>query len=205
MRFRDFEAQGKDLPIFNLNDVRKIAPGFHRQQLSTWHKLGMIKHFAGGYYLLPDTPVDETLLFMAANKLYEPSYVSLESALAYYQVIPETVLGMTSITSRKTKTYESTWGLFSYRSVKPLYMFGYRVVEFNRTRKFKMAVLEKAVLDYLYLNSNIHSSLDFEALRWNQSQLQQLKESEVLLKYLKLFNKKVLQNRVRLLMEYLNA
>jgi len=61
------------------------------------------------------------------------------------------------------------------------------------------------VLDYLYLNSNIHSSLDFEALRWNQSQLQQLKESEVLLKYLKLFNKKVLQNRVRLLMEYLNA
>lgn len=205
MRFRDFEAWLKGLPIFNLNDVRKFAPGFHRQQLSNWHNQGMIKHFAGGYYLLPDTPVDETLLFMAANKLYDPSYVSLESALAYYQVIPETVMGVTSIGSRKTRLYESAWGLFSYRSVKPVYMFGYRVVEIDQGRKFKMAVLEKAVLDYLYLNSNIHSSLDFEAFRWNQSQLQHLKDSEVLLKYLKIFNKKVLQNRVRLLMEYLNA
>jgi predicted transcriptional regulator of viral defense system len=57
--------------------------------------------------------MDEMVLFMVANKIYEPSYVSLESALAYYKIIPETVLGVTSISSRKTKQHESAWGIFN--------------------------------------------------------------------------------------------
>ena len=115
--------------------------------------------------------MDEMYLFMVANKIYEPSYVSLESALAYYEVIPETVLGVTSVSSRKTKQYESTWGVFSYRSVKPQYMIGYQVIENSPGNKFKIASLEKALLDYLYLNSDIQSIADFEGLRWNRTQL----------------------------------
>jgi hypothetical protein len=162
MRFREFESKIRALPAFNLNDVRKLDPGFHRQQLNYWHNQGYIKPLAGGYYILANRAMDEMVLFMVANKIYEPSYVSLESALAYYEIIPETVLGVTSISSRKTKQYESAWGVFSYRSVKPQYMIGYQVIENTPGIKFKIAYLEKALLDYLYLNSEIQSLADFE-------------------------------------------
>jgi predicted transcriptional regulator of viral defense system len=205
MRFRDFEAKIGDLSAFNLNDVRKFEPDFHRQQLNYWQGQGYIKPLAGGYYSLALRTIGEAYLFMVANKLYEPSYVSLESALAYYQVIPESVLGVTSISSRKTKQYKSDWGVFSYRSVKPEYMFGYGVVETSQKKKYKIAGLEKAVLDYLYLNSGVQSITDFEGLRWNKAQLQPLENSSVFYLYLERFDKRALESRVEQFMEYLIA
>ena len=205
MRYRDFESKIKHLPFFNLNDVRKIDPGFHRPQLNDWQKKGYIKPLAGGYYALVDRDVDDVFLFMMANKLYEPSYVSLESALAYYQIIPETVLGVTSVSSRKTKQFESAWGVFAYRTVKPGYMIGYRVIETSPRLKFKIACLEKAVLDYLYLNSEIQSIADFEGLRWNKDQLQTLLDRSVFSVYVNIFNKRALEKRVNQFMEYLDA
>ena len=205
MRFREFESKIRALPAFNLNDVRKLDPGFHRQQLNYWHSQGYIKPLAGGYYILADRAMDEIVLFMVANKIYEPSYVSLESVLAYYEIIPETVLGVTSISSRKTKQYESAWGVFSYRSVKPQYMIGYQVVENTPINKFKIASLEKALLDYLYLNSKIQSMADFEGLRWNRNQLHDLLDHSMFTRYVKLFDKRALEHRVTLFLEYLNA
>jgi predicted transcriptional regulator of viral defense system len=205
MKFREFESKIRALPTFNLNDVRKLDPGFHRQQLYYWHNQGYIKPLAGGYYILADRAMDEMMLFMVANKIYEPSYVSLESALAYYEVIPETVLGVTSVSTRKTKQYESTWGVFSYRSVKPQYMIGYQVIETSLGIKFKIAYLEKAILDYLYLHSEIRSIVDFEELRWNRTQLLGLLDHSMFTRYVNLFDKRALENRVNQFMDYLNA
>ncbi len=205
MRYREFESKIRELPAFNLNDVRKLDPDFHRQQLNYWHRKGYIQPLAGGYYVLPDRAIDEMYLFMVANKIYEPSYVSLESALAYHQIIPETVFGVTSVSGRKTKQFESNWGVFSYRSVKPLYMIGYQVMDSSPGNKFKIACLEKAVLDYLYLNSDIQSIADFEDLRWNQTQLHDLLDLSIFVKYLNLYDKQALNNRVILFMDYLNA
>jgi predicted transcriptional regulator of viral defense system len=205
MRFREFEAKIKALPAFNLNDVRKLDPNFHRQQLSYWLNQGYIQALAGGYYALVDRAMDESYLFMAANKIYNPSYVSLESALAYYEVIPETVLGVTSVSSRKTKQYESRWGIFSYRSVKPQYMIGYQVIETSPGKRFKIASLEKAIVDYLYLNSGIDSTADFEGLRWNQTQLNRLLDRSIFAKYLAIYDKRALENRADKFMEYLYA
>ena len=205
MIFREFETRIRALPAFNLNDVRKLDPGFHRQQLNYWHNQGYIKPLAGGYYILADQAIDEMVLFMVANKIYEPSYISLESALAYYEIIPETVLGVTSVSSRKTKQYDTDWGVFSYRSVKPQYMIGYQVIDNSPGKKFKIACLEKALLDYLYLHSDIQSMADFEELRWNQTQLHGLLDRSIFTRYVKLFEKRALENRVNLFLEYLNA
>jgi predicted transcriptional regulator of viral defense system len=205
MRFREFEAKIKELHAFNLNDVRKLDPDFHRQQLNYWQNQGYIKPLAGGYYILADRALGEMYLFMVANKIYEPSYISLESALAYYEVIPETVLGVTSISSRKTKQYKSNWGIFSYRSVKPHYMIGYQVIETSPGYKFKIASLEKAIVDYLYLNSDIHSIADFEGLRWNRTQLLRLLDHSIFVKHVNLFDKRALESRADKFMEYLNA
>jgi predicted transcriptional regulator of viral defense system len=205
MRFREFESQVKHLPAFNLNDVRKFDPSFYRQQFNTWQKLGSIKPLVGGYYILADQALGEDSLFMLANLLYQPSYISLESALSFHHIIPESVLGITSISSRKTRQFESEWGMFSYRSVKPAYMFGYQVIEGSRGQKIKIATLEKAVLDTLYLNSGIQSIADFEGLRWNKANLQSLKGNVLFQKYLAIFDKKALERRVACFMEYLNA
>jgi predicted transcriptional regulator of viral defense system len=204
MKFRDFETLIKPLLAFNLNDVRKIDPSFHRQQLTYWLEKGLIRPLVGGYYMLSGQRVNEAYLFMLANKVYEPSYVSLESALAYYQLIPESVLGVTSISARKTQQFDSAWGLFSYRSVKPLLMFGYQVIESEQRIKFKMARFEKAVLDYLYLNSGTNAKQDVEGLRCSKEQLQQLDE-ELLISYLRIFDNAALKSRVQTLMEYAHA
>jgi len=205
MRFRDFENKIKHNPVFNLNDVRKLDSSFHRQQLNYWQDQGYIIALIGGYYALQNRVIDEAFLFMLANKNYEPSYVSLESALAYYEIIPETVLGITSVSSRKTQRFESKWGTFNYRSVKPLIMIGYQVIEDRQGLKFKIACLEKAVLDYLYLHHEISAMVDLEALRWNKEQLQDAVNLTVLSKYAVVYNKRALDVRITIFKEYLNA
>ena len=205
MKFREFQARVKNLPAFNLNDIRKFDPYFHRQQLNDWLGRGYIQAFAGGYYLLADRQMDQDYLFMLANRIYEPSYISRESALAYYLVIPETVLGVTSVSSRKTNQFDSQWGIFSYRSIKPAMMFGYHVVEREKMVKYKIASLEKTVLDYLYWNTSISSVEDFVGLRWNRQELLGLAAHPSFEKALKVFNNKALERRAHLLLEYILA
>lgn len=205
MKFLEFQNCMRDLPAFNLNDARKHDPGFHRQQLYDWQQRGFIQSLAGGFYVLADTQVDESLLLMLANRIYEPSYVSRESALAYYLIIPETVLKVTSVTSRKTRLMDSHWGQFSYSSVKPNLMFGYRVVKGEKLIQYKVATLEKAVLDYLYWNHSIEAADDFQSLRWNRQELSDLVDSALITQYLKVFDNRALEHRVNLLMEYIHA
>jgi predicted transcriptional regulator of viral defense system len=205
VKFRDFQAHVKNLPAFNLNDVRKFDPDFHRQQFNDWLGRGYIQSLAGGYYLLADRKIDEGYLFMLANRIYEPSYISRESALAYYLVIPETVLGVTSVSSRKTRRFDSQCGVFSYRSIKAALMFGYRIIEREKMVKYKIASLEKAVLDYLYWNTGINSIEDFAGLRWNRQELSGLADNPAFEKYLKVFNSRALERKTHLLMEYIHA
>jgi len=205
MKYREFQAFAENLQAFNLNDIRKFDPDFHRQQLSDWLERGYIRSLANGYYLLADAQVDESFLFMLANRIYEPSYISRESALAYYLIIPESVLGVTSVSSRKTMQFDSNWGRFSYHRIKPALIFGYRVVVQGKRCKYKIASLEKAVLDYLYWNKRVGSIDDFGGLRWNKHELSGLEDNLLFRKYLKIFNNKALERRVDLLLEYIHA
>lgn len=205
MKFRDFYSSFRELPLFNLNDIRKVSPGFHSVQLNDWRSRGYIERFAGRYYFFADRLMDEGLLYMMTNKIYEPSYISLESALERYHIIPESVLGVTSISSRKTRHFQSKWGTLSYQSIKPILMFGYEVIEASEQVKYKMAVVEKAVLDYLYLNSQVKSKEDFESLRWNRNQLSEQMDNQRFNYYLKIFNSKMLALRCRKLQEFLHA
>jgi predicted transcriptional regulator of viral defense system len=205
MKFREFQVYAQDLPAFNLNDIRKFDPDFHRQQLRDWIERGYVRFLVNGYYLLADVRVDESRLFMLANRIYEPSYISRESALAYYHVIPESVLGVTSVSSRKTMQFDSEWGTFSYHSIKPVLMFGYRVVIQDKMTKYKIANLEKAVLDYLYWNKGIVSQDDFAGLRWNKDELSGLEGNPLFRKYLKIFDNQALERRVERLLEYIHA
>lgn len=84
-----------------------------------------------------------------ANIIYKPSYISLEIALSFYHIIPETVYSITSITTRvpkKTKVFNQ---IFTYQKLNRNLYFGYEVIRIGN-RNVIMATKEKALLDYLY-------------------------------------------------------
>lgn len=164
MNYPAFRDAFKDFTVFSVRDIRRAEPGFHRRRLTEWQAKGYIRKVIKGYYILADRPIDEFVLFEIANRIYRPSYVSLESALAYYQLIPESAFAVTSVSTRRSYLFSGGPAEFRFRTVKPELFFGYALIS-DRGRRFKIARPEKAVLDYLYLNPNLGSAADFAGLR----------------------------------------
>jgi len=108
MKFLELKDELRDFTIFSLNEIRNIEPGFHRRRLNEWQDKGYIKKVIRGYYIFSDLKLSEEILFKIANRIYLPSYVSLESALSYYHLIPESVSAIfPHSSSRKTSLYLS--------------------------------------------------------------------------------------------------
>jgi predicted transcriptional regulator of viral defense system len=163
----------EEFPLFSTRDLKLLlGAGFSRSflnNLENWRKKGYILQLGKGLYILGYLryAVDPITL---ASKIYEPSYVSLESALGYYGIIPEAVFTTTSVTSRETKTVKNDFGKFSYQKIKKEAFGGYETIkkkEFNIS--FNLALPEKALVDFFYLNRNIldGSRLQFEGYRFN--------------------------------------
>lgn len=166
MQFNLFKENLRSNAIFSLNDARKLDPNFQRARLNDWQDKGYIKKLRRGYYIFSDLDVNEGTLFLMANCLYSPSYVSLESAFSYYGLIPEGVYSVTSVTTRKTASFKTPIVTLDYRSIKPRLNLGYRLMAANG-RMFKLASPEKAVLDYLYFNPDIARDADFQEWRFD--------------------------------------
>ncbi|GAB4112641.1 MAG: hypothetical protein Kow00103_02520 [Candidatus Caldatribacteriota bacterium] len=73
MKFLELKNELKDFPIFSLNDIKNINPGFNRRRLNEWQDRGYIKKIIRGYYLFSDIVVDEEILFRISNQIYYPS------------------------------------------------------------------------------------------------------------------------------------
>jgi len=127
----------------------------------------------------------------------------LEMALSYYNLIPEAVYGVTSISSRKTNHFKSDFGEFFYRHVKPQLMFGYNLIGYKGFN-FKMAEPEKAILDYFYLNSSLNTEDDFAGLRFNSHEFNELADGAKLDHYLNLFGNKNMAKRFSRFLKYIN-
>lgn len=93
---------------------------------------------------------------LVANHLYGPSYVSLEYALFHYGLIPEHVAVVTSVSTKRGKTFDTPLGLFSYQQLPPnYYAVGVRYVKESETIAYMMASPEKALCDWLALTPNL--------------------------------------------------
>lgn len=94
--------------------------------------------------------------FLIANHLLGPSYISLESALAYWNVIPERVYETTSVTLKPSKNYDTPVGRFSYLHLpSPYYSFGIEQVQLTPKQTALIASREKAICDKVILTSGI--------------------------------------------------
>jgi predicted transcriptional regulator of viral defense system len=203
MVFLNFKEKLKDFIVFNLNDIRKIDAGFDLRRLSEWQEKGYIKMIRRGHYAFANLEANESVLFLTANKIYSPSYISLEMAFSYYNLIPEAVYGITSVASLKTNNFKTDFGEFIYRHIKPELMFGYKLVGY-KGHNFKIAEIEKAILDYFYLNSHLKADADFTGLRFNSEEFTELANKDKLNNYLNAFGNKSLRKRFNKFLKHIN-
>lgn len=95
-----------------------------------------------------------------ANMIYGPSYVSLEWACQYYRLIPEKVTTVTSITTQRSRQFDTPLGLFTYDHL-PMKAFpvGVTLIKFSDNQQALVATKEKALSDLLVLRRGSFSSL----------------------------------------------
>ena len=151
MKWQDFEKEikAKNIKLFTPSDVQQATSRSKTGVVFLLHRLkkqGRIESVKRGLYKLSDEHISDLYL---ANKIYEPSYVSLEFALSYHRVIPENVYEITSITTKATRRFETLGKVFSYRKVKKAVFTGY-VIEKQNDVSFRIAYAEKAFVDYSY-------------------------------------------------------
>jgi hypothetical protein len=98
--------------------------------------------------------------FLIANKIYEPSYVSFESALSYHGLIPEGVYTTTSAClQRKTKNFSNELGDFSYQYI-PCQDFYLGVYHEPEKGGCLIATPIRALFDFIYLRKKRYSSIE---------------------------------------------
>jgi predicted transcriptional regulator of viral defense system len=181
-----------------------VDPDFRLPTLYDWESRGLVTKIRNDHYTFSDFDPVEQDFYLVANKIYSPSYISLESALNYYGVIPELVMHTTSITTNKTNSFETKFGTYDYSTVNENLFFGYKVVE-HSPHEVLIASLEKTILDYLYLNSSVDTIDSFEGLRWNKEIIKETLDFDLFEKYLIIFDNKAMQKRCSVLMDYLDA
>lgn len=138
--------------IFSFNELLryfpKARPEVLKLQIFGWVKKGYIVRLKRGLYKLADVDIPD---FVIAHKLYEPSYVSLETALSIYNVIPEVTPAVCSVTSKVSRKFKVGGDIFLYKNLRQKAFTGYRLTRIGDFEYF-LAEPEKALVDYLYLN-----------------------------------------------------
>lgn len=202
MKYDAFVKKTRALPSFGLfhllqlGDTKRNA----QNQLVRWEKEGRIWRLKRGLYTLPDdlraAPLSPRWL---ANHLYSPSYISLDFALSFYELIPELVTTITSISIAKTASFQNPLGRFTYQALKQERFFGFEETPDEQGTLVRMAAPEKALLDRISFDASWKADADYleEGLRLqNLSQLkpQRLKE------YAERFSSKKISNACALLL-----
>lgn len=202
MQYIELKDALKGFTVFSVSDIKNIDGNFFHARLNEWQKKGYIKKIIKGYYIFGDIEVSEDVLFEIANRIYSPSYVSLEMGLSYYNLLPESVYGIISVSTRRTYNFETPIGNFSYRTIKPSLFWGYNLVNYNN-KFFKIAAMEKAILDYFYIHTYIREKSDFVSLRIDKDSFLSRLNEEILFSFLDRFAQKSLNQRINSFLKFI--
>ncbi len=154
MRFETLiEIVGEE-PVFEtgLLLTGDIDPADARRQLSRWTRAGRIYRLRRDLYALaPPYQKVKPHPFLVANRMARSSYVSRQSALAHYGLIPEYVPVVTSVTTGRPYLWKTPLGSYDFRHIKSDLFHGYQFLELARRQQAFVATPEKALLDLIYL------------------------------------------------------
>ncbi len=191
MKYNDLETyiQG---PVFSRQDLLLYGLTVYDYQLTLWVKKGYLIKLKNGIYVFA-RKAERIKKEEISCLLYQPSYISLESALAHYGFIPEIVYAQVGVTAKINRTFDNDFGHFIYRHVKKSLFWGYKTVPTDNGF-YLLAEPEKALLDYFYLNlKKINSMADIDAIRLNRDRLRRHVDEKRFRKYLAAFGGKKLE------------
>lgn len=154
MQFRELLDTAGGLPVFrsSLLLAGERDPADVRRQLARWKAAGKVLQLRRNVYVLaaPWRRV-EPHPFLIANELQQPSYVSMEAALAHHGLIPEAVPVITSVTTGRPAVIETPLGRHIFRHLRNEAFFGYHTVPVLPNQDALVADAAKALLDLVYL------------------------------------------------------
>lgn len=134
--------------------------------INRWLKAGVLIQLKKGLYVTKDFITSlrdkQTYREFIANKLREPSYLSMEYVLQKHNILSEAVYGVTSVTLKSKRVYKNSFGVFVYRNIKENLFGGYEIKEVNGFT-IKVASKARALFDYFYFKllriQNINAEL----------------------------------------------
>jgi predicted transcriptional regulator of viral defense system len=147
-----------NIPIDNavLSDITGDY-NFPRNKVASMEKSGDIVCLKKGLYVVSDKISRKKISReLIANHLYGVSYLSLETALSYYGLIPEKVFAIRSMTTKRAKQFENAFGRFEYISVPADYFsIGIRQQIVDNEYAYLIATPEKALCDLILATPNL--------------------------------------------------
>ena len=164
-----------DLPLFPF-DYTFLSHllenyGSPRVKIGRMIRKGEIIRIKKGLYLRSPEYGGRIETKILANLIYGPSYISYESALSFWGLIPERVETLTSAVFKRKKMYETPVGSFWYRVVpKNVYPIGVSLIPYHDTY-FLMASKEKALCDLTATIKGIKTDQDVEEYLYNDIRL----------------------------------
>lgn len=138
------------------------------QKILDMEQKGELVRLKRGLYI---TANGKPNLFLVANHLYGPSYVSCESALRYYGLIPEHVESVISVSTLRSKEFENALGHFSYRHIPMDYYPQDICIQTEKDVSFQIASPEKALTDLVILTAGIRLRYKKEILEYLEQDL----------------------------------
>jgi predicted transcriptional regulator of viral defense system len=157
MKFEELLGLVGDQPLFEtgLLLAGDVDPNDVRRQLSRWVRSGRIRQLRRGLYTLaPPYQNAAPHPFLIANALVPGSYVTAQSALAYYSLIPEYTPRTLSVTALHTSNRD---GGYQFQHLASHLFFGYQLVELSEGQQAFVAMPEKALLDLAHLTPHSDS------------------------------------------------
>jgi len=207
MKFEDLKYKLMNRPFFETQEAVTLSGQPERQvlpRISRWVSQGkLIQLRRGKYVLAPLYQQRAPNHFYISNYLYRPSFVSLYTALQYYQCIPEEVHVIQGVATRQTAAWGTVMGRFQYFSTTPNRFFGYsKVIMGNgKQQSALIADLERALIDVCYFSTG-----EWTTNRWLELRLQncELINIKKLLEYTGLMENRKLERSIHQLIEFLN-
>lgn len=145
------------IPITNA-DIRSSFPDLSspEKKVLSMEKSGELIRLKRNLYIVnPDLFDRGTDPRLCANHIYGPSYVSLQWALRYFGMIPEQVFVMTSVTTKRSHSFQTPIGTFSYVQVPAVYFpIGVESMDADGV-SFLMAGREKALCDTILYDNYV--------------------------------------------------
>lgn len=125
--------------------------------------------------------------FLIANHLYGPSYISLDSALFHWGLIPERVFEISCVTPKISKKIMVQNAVYSYTHLPiAYYPLGVQSIALTKTQTVLIASPEKALCDKVITTAGINlrskqQAMAFlvEDLRIDKDQLRELNTTEM--------------------------